>query len=72
MCIYADTIEVKKLFNSDIKDFITKAEIIKNAKVINHNICLAYTKTESDNINIVIAQAADELFFHICIISRYC
>ena len=57
----ADTIEVKKLFNSDIKDFITKAEIIKNAKVINHNICLAYTKTESDNINIVIAQAADEL-----------
>ena len=28
----ADTIEVKKLFNSDIKDFITKAEIIQNAK----------------------------------------
>lgn len=57
----ADTIEVKKLFNSDIKDFITKAEIIQNAKVINNNICLAYTKTETDNINIVIAQAADEL-----------
>ena len=57
----ADTIEVKKLFNSDIKDFITKAEIIKSAKVINNNICLAYTKTEADNINVVIAQAADEL-----------
>ena len=57
----ADTIEVKKLFNSDIKDFITKAEIIQSAKVINENICLAYTKTETDNINIVIAQAADEL-----------
>ena len=26
-----------------------------------NNICLAYTKTEADNINIVIAQAADEL-----------
>ena len=38
-----------------------KAEIIQNAKVINNNICLAYTKTETDNINIVIAQAADEL-----------
>ena len=37
------------------------AEIIQNAKVINNNICLAYTKTETDNINIVIAQAADEL-----------
>ena len=57
----ADTIEVKKLFNSDIKDFITKAEIIQNAKVINENICLAYTMTEANNINIVIAQAADEL-----------
>ncbi len=57
----ADTIEVKKLFNSDIKDFITKAEIIQSAKVINNNICLAYTKTEADNINVVIAQAADEL-----------
>ena len=57
----ADTIEVKKLFNSDIKDFITKAEIIQNAKVINENICLAYTMTEANNINVVIAQAADEL-----------
>ena len=57
----ADTIEVKKLFNSDIKDFITKAEIIQNAKVINDNICLAYTITEASNINVVIAQAADEL-----------
>ena len=57
----ADTVEVKKLFNSDIKDFITKAEIIQNAKVLNNNICLAYTRTEANNINIVIAQAADEL-----------
>ena len=57
----ADTIEVKKLFNSDIKDFITKAEIIQSAKMIDQNICLAYTSTEADNINIVIAQAADEL-----------
>ena len=57
----ADTIEVKKLFNSNIKDFITKAEIIQSAKMIDENICLAYTSTEADNINIVIAQAADEL-----------
>ncbi|MGL6105663.1 DHH family phosphoesterase [Romboutsia sp.] len=57
----ADTIEVKKLFNSDIKDFITKAEIIQSANIINGNICIAYTTTETDNINIVVAQASDEL-----------
>lgn len=57
----ADTIEVKKLFNSDIKDFITRAEIIKSTKVINNRICLAYSTEEMDNINVIIAQAADEL-----------
>ena len=39
----ADTIEVKKMFNSDINDFITKADIIQSTKIINDNICLAYT-----------------------------
>jgi cyclic-di-AMP phosphodiesterase len=57
----ADTIEVKKLFNSDLKDFITKAEIIQSTKVINNKICLAYCKSDISNINIVVAQAADEL-----------
>ena len=57
----ADTIEVKKMFNSDINDFITKADIIQSTKIINDNICLAYTSKEADNINIVVAQAADEL-----------
>ena len=57
----ADTIEVKKLFNSDVKDFITKAEIIQSTKIINNRICLAYSETELENINVVIAQAADEL-----------
>lgn len=57
----ADTIEVKKLFNSDVKDFITKAEIIKSTKIIKNKICLAYSTEEMDNINVIIAQAADEL-----------
>lgn len=57
----ADTVEVKKLFNSDISDFITKAEIIQSAKIVYGKICLAYTERVADNINIVIAQAADEL-----------
>lgn len=57
----ADTIEVKKLFNSDVKDFITKADIIRSTKIIKNRICLAYSDQELDNINVVIAQAADEL-----------
>lgn len=57
----ADTIEVKKLFNSTLTDFVTKAEIIQNAKVINEKICLAYSKADVNNINIIVAQAADEL-----------
>ncbi|MGL5506939.1 MAG: DHHA1 domain-containing protein, partial [Paraclostridium sp.] len=57
----ADTIEVKKLFNSTLTDFVTKAEIIQSAKVINDRICLAYSKADVNNINIIVAQAADEL-----------
>lgn len=59
--IGADTIEVKKLFNSDISDFIVKAEIIQNTKIINNRICIGYTTSEIDNVNIIIAKAADEL-----------
>ncbi|CEQ25538.1 DHH family phosphoesterase [Paraclostridium sordellii] len=57
----ADTIEVKKLFNSNLKDFIAKAEIMQSTKVINNKICLAYCKADINNINVVVAQAADEL-----------
>lgn len=57
----ADTIEVKKFFNSDVKDFIVKAEIIQSTKIINNRICLAYSSTEIDSINVIIAQTADEL-----------
>nr|UWI50170.1 DHH family phosphoesterase [Clostridioides difficile] len=57
----ADTIEVKQFFNSDVKDFIIKAEIIQSTKIINNRICLAYSSTEIDSINVIIAQTADEL-----------
>lgn len=57
----ADTTEVKKLFRSDVEDFKTKAEIISNTRIIDDRICISYSKTQSENINVVIAQAADEL-----------
>lgn len=59
--IGADTVEVKKLFNADISDFTTKAEIIQNTKIINNRICIGYTSSEIDNVNVIIAKAADEL-----------
>ena len=59
--IGADTIEVKKLFNADISDFTTKAEIIQNTKIINNRICIGYTSSEIENVNVIIAKAADEL-----------
>lgn len=57
----ADTTEVKKLFRSNVEDFKTKAEIIGNTRIINNRICISYSKIQSENINVVIAQAADEL-----------
>ncbi len=57
----ADTTEVKKLFRANVEDFKTKAEIIGNTHIIDNRICISYSKTQSENINVVIAQAADEL-----------
>lgn len=57
----ADTTEVKKLFRANVDDFKTKAEIIGNTRIIDDRICISYSKTQSENINVVIAQAADEL-----------
>ena len=57
----ADTTEVKKLFRSNVEDFKTKAEIISNTRIIDNRICISYSKTQFENINVVIAQAADEL-----------
>ena len=59
--IGADTIEVKRLFNSHISDFVVKAEIIQNTKIINDRICIGFTSSEIENVNIIIAKAADEL-----------
>ena len=49
------------LFKSNVEDFIARADIIKNTKIINKRICIAYSESEISNINVVIAKAADEL-----------
>ena len=57
----ADTTEVKKLFRTNVEDFKAKAEIISNTKIIDDRLCISYARTHTDNMNVVIAQAADEL-----------
>ena len=59
--IGADTVDTKMLFKSNVEDFIARADIIKNTKIINKRICIAYSESEISNINVVIAKAADEL-----------
>jgi c-di-AMP phosphodiesterase-like protein len=56
----ADTIDVKKLFSSDLDSYNKKAEIIKSAEITNENIAIAVCPIEIPN-NILAAQAADEL-----------
>lgn len=57
----AETLSVKKFFNSYAEDFLVKAEIIQRTEIVKERICISYAKAEIDNINIVIAKAADEL-----------
>lgn len=55
----ADTIDVKKLFSSDLESYIKKSQIIKSAQVIK-NIAIAVCPSEIKD-TVVAAQAADEL-----------
>jgi len=55
----ADTIDVKKMFSDDLVTYISRAEILKSAKVEN-NIAIATCPPDIED-NVLAAQAADEL-----------
>ena len=54
----ADPIEIKKMFNDDLKDYLLIAETIKSAEV-NNSIAIAITPKNIDTV--IVAKAADEL-----------
>ncbi|MDD3223129.1 MAG: DHH family phosphoesterase [Clostridium sp.] len=56
----ADTIDVKKLFSSDLNSYIEKSQIIKSATIINKNIAIAVCPSEIKD-SVIAAKAADEL-----------
>ena len=56
-----DPVNVRRLFKSDIKNCIAKAEIIKSAVLYRDNIAFSYLYDECPNMSVTVAQAADEL-----------
>lgn len=57
--IGADTLEVKKMFNDSLEDYLVIADTIKNAEVKN-NVAIAVCPSNVDN-TVIVARAADEL-----------
>lgn len=59
--IGVDPIGVHKLFRNDIAMYIQKSKVISNAKVYRDNIAIAVCDEVSKNLQLVVAQAADDL-----------
>lgn len=57
--IGADTLEVKKMFNDSLEDYLVIADTIKNAEV-KDNVAIAVCPSNVDN-TVIVARAADEL-----------
>ena len=59
--IGVDPVGVHKLFRNDIAMYIQKSKVISNAKVYRDNIAIAVCDEVSKNLQLVVAQAADDL-----------
>ena len=56
-----DTIEVKKLFQIDLNTFVKKWAIIENASTYRDKVAIAVCSKNDDDMQTIVAQAADEL-----------
>lgn len=56
-----DTIEVKKLFQIDLNAFVKKWAIIENASTYKNKVAIAVCKKNDNDMQTIVAQAADEL-----------
>ncbi len=56
-----DPVNVRRLFQNDLRMYIQKSRIISNAKVYRDNIAIAFCEDNERETQIVVAQAADEL-----------
>ncbi len=56
-----DVAEIKLLFQNDFDNYVTKVDIVKNAKFYNDKIAISLTDATHPDMPIIVAQAADEL-----------
>ncbi len=56
-----DPVRVHMLFRNDISMYIQKSKVISNAKIYRNNIAIAVCEEQSKNLQLVVAQAADDL-----------
>lgn len=56
-----DLTSVKQIFQSDLETYIARAEIVKNAEIVNNKIAISMSEEEYSEMPIIAAQAADEL-----------
>lgn len=57
----ADTTAVRQLFQDDLEMFISKSNIVSKAKNIGHSVALSVTHETIPNLQLALAQGADEL-----------
>lgn len=57
----ADTTSVRQLFQDDINTFMAKAEVVKEAKVIDDRIAISKLRKESKDSVLIAAEAANDL-----------
>ncbi len=56
-----DPVNVKRLFRSDLNTYIQRSRIISHAKIYRSNIAIALCSERGADMQLVVAQAADEL-----------
>lgn len=54
-------VNVRRLFKTELKSYVARADIVSKANVYRDNIAVAYLYEECPDYTVVIAQAADEL-----------
>lgn len=61
--IGADTISVKKLFDTSIESKLKKAEVISSAKIYRGRCAIAVVENDYPGIRVLCSQAADEMLY---------
>jgi cyclic-di-AMP phosphodiesterase len=57
----ADTTMVRQMFQDDLESIVSRAEVIKKSEVILEQIAIAVSEDQSENAQLVAAQAADTM-----------